>query len=219
MEENAFYDSFEDDDDDDNDDDDGADGSNLEPLAEGASNPLDLLMDFGENPQQQQQLQQQQQQQQQEQQQQQQQEAAAHKLATVDSVDKELDNLDFGFGPGNLSPLPTSPPITNTSLPAASPPVTTLEETPNFEFDFGGDLGEFPARSDDPFNSNLAGIGVGATGNEDFADFDLGQLDANFFEKLEAIEVTEEQSPWPQNPSMDKQQLDQFWSDVDIKLK
>lgn len=178
LEENAFYDSFE--------DEDEEDESNLEPLAEGASNPLDLLTDFGGGD--------------------------VHKpeLTTADSVDKELESLDFGFGPGNLSPSPPSAPATN------------LVENPanvNFDFDFGSNLSALPIKGD-PFSSNVAGVGVGATGNEDFADFDLGKLDANFFEKLEAIEVSDQPS-WgdgPQNASMNKQELDQFWSDMDTSV-
>lgn len=168
LEENAFFDSFED-----------------EPLAEGVSNPLNLLADFDRESVQQ-----------------------THKLTTADSVNKELEGLDFGFGPGNLSPC----------VPAA----TNLAEDPanlNFDFDFGSNFGAVLTRGDDPFGTNLAG-GVSPAGNENFADFDLGKLDANFFEKLEAIEVTD-QPPWgdgPQNTSIDKQELDRFWSDVDTSV-
>jgi hypothetical protein len=215
LEEDAFEDSFDDDDDDDNDE---TDGTTLEPLAEGASNPLDLLADYSGGDVQQ-----------------------AHQadtggtdthqspapdltatdginkesgfgqaqspapdLKTADGIDRELETLDFGFGPGNLSPVLGSAPAAD-NLPG------NQGGDLNFDFDFG-----LPVKGDDPFSSNLE-----ATGNRDLADFDLGKLDANFFEKLEAIEVTDQVSPWgeaPQNTGMGNQDLDQFWGNIDTSV-
>lgn len=141
MEDNVFGDSFDDDDDDE------------EPLAEGASNPLNdsNMVDFDGDV------------------------RPHHKLSVMsaESIAADLATLDFGFGPGNLGPPEDG---------AGAGGNLDNPENMDFNFDFGGDVG-LPPSSGDPFSSNL-----GAAGTGDLADFDLGKLDANFFEKLDAID-------------------------------
>ena len=229
VDDNAFDDSFEDDDDEEDDN----EQSNLEPLAEGASNPLDLLGDETvDSP-----------------------AGASNPLdilrdETVDSPAqssnppapqqvkqevapaKEWENLDFGFGPGNLGPSataappaapPTAPPAASPAPPPPAPPpppppppVTGGSTQPppssdnqanlmDFSFDFGGNVPPLPANDD--FFSSAAGAG-------DLANLDLGTLDANFFDKLEAMEVTDQSN----SAKLNQQGFDQFWTDMDTSL-
>ena len=90
-------------------------------------------------------------------------------VMSAESIAADLATLDFGFGPGNVEPVAGDD---------GNP------DNLNFNFgDFGGDAGLPLPSNNDPFNSNF-----GATATGDLADFDLGKLDANFFEKLDAID-------------------------------
>ena len=181
LDDNAFDDSF--DEDEDEGEDDASDG-NLEPLTEGASNPLDEFTDFGG--------------------------LSASSIPTTTTaasastgIMKNLETLDFGFGPGNLEPQ-TGPAHT------MAPP--DRQNMMNFDFNFGDNV-NFPAAENDPFSSNMAGVGAATAG--DFGNFDLGKLDANFFERLEAIDVTDQPMGGAEGSNMmNPQDLDKFWTDM-----
>lgn len=106
----------------------------------------------------------------------------------MEGVSRELEGLDFGFGPGNLGP-----------------PANVDQQGAGNLVDLNFDFGAFP---NDPFSEPS----LGATGSEGLADFDLSKLDANFFEKLDAIEVSDQQQ------GLNKQDFDQFWSSMDTSV-
>lgn len=192
IEDNAFFDSFDEDDEDDYND------GNLEPLTEGASNPLDDLTDFNKDfPV----------------------ENEVQMMGDIDTttkpatgIMKNLESLDFGFGPGNLEPQ-----ASDTGASIQPPDAGNSENLLNFDFNFGNDVGGFPTNGD-PFSSNLAGVGAAGTG--DFTEFDFGKLDANFFDKLEAVEVSDQpDSAWgagTENTAMNPQELNKFWTDSSV---
>lgn len=238
LEENAFNDSFDEDE-----GDDKYDGTNLEPLTEGASNPLEDFDFSGGYP-----------------------EAsstepptttppassppvstptvpapliqpaptpavsalavstpavpdpapiatasAAGTNKTASGIMKDVGNLDFGFGPGNLEPQQAG--TTGAGVNSKPPDAGNPDNLMNFDFDFGSASG-FPATSDDPFSSDMLGAGAGITDN--FADFDLGKLDSNFFEQLDIADMPKNDA-WGTGapPPMNPQDLDPFWSGMD----
>ena len=197
LDDDAFDDSFDD-------DDDGNEESNLEPLAEGASNPLDgsdfpvdTTVDLGR-----------------------QQHTAKTDVSAVEST-------DFGLNPTNPSPQ-TSPP---TAAAIAAPPATTAtilattttsaQQQPqpdnqanlmDFSFNFdGANIGSFPT-TDDFFGSNIAG--VGAVGTDELANMDFGTLNDNFFEKLESMEISDQSNA----ATLNKQDFDKFWTEMDTSV-
>lgn len=91
-------------------------------------------------------------------------------IMSAESIAADLATLDFGFGPGRFGPPEEAT--------AGGGNILDNPENMNFNFDFGGGVGLLPSNDDE---------GV-ASGIDDLADFDLGKLDANFFEKLDAID-------------------------------
>ena len=174
LEENAFFDSF--------DEDDGEDDNagNLEPLIEGASNPLDDFTDFsagefsGE------------------------QGAGASASATspatkpqgndisvtdlLNELEVEANKFDTLTTPGGYA---GGGGAAGGGAEASTKQPSAAENMMNFDFDFAGAF--VPGGKEDPFS---AGLGAGQTA--DLAEFDLSRLDANFFEKLEAIEAPDQ---------------------------
>lgn len=102
------------------------------------------------------------------------------------------------------------PPASDESgAPTSKPSAQNLID---FNFDFGSGAGVLPMGGESPFTSNFAGMAEAGTDN--VADFDFGQLDANFFEKLEAM-TDDHPSTGPWGAQMNQQNLDEFWTNVD----
>lgn len=176
--------------------DDDDEQNDLQILTEGASNLLDSFIDFSEEDAK---------------------NLTAHAHAeetTTTNTAEVLESLDFGFGPGNLGPPTSDGPEVDANKPIAENSTNLM----SFDFDFGGNN---VGIRDDPFSSNMAGMEAAGTG--DLVDFDLGKLDANFFEKLEAIEVNDQPSIalWgagTETVTMNNQDLNKFWTDVDATV-
>ena len=98
-----------------------------------------------------------------------------------------------------------------------------LSNSTGFSFDFT-DAG-LPVGQDDPFCPNF-GNEVRTSSN--LAEFDLGTLDANFFDQLEAIEAKDQAGMHSWGPAaaqgrkdekiLTNEELEKFWSDMNASV-